>query len=115
MGFEVVNFVATTRRCNDRGNTRDAGDATPAKVHLNAGTVCACSRSFQNEKGIQICKYGAVTRWPIANPRLKFMKNPPLFQCLGVLLDELTATGPCRGGFFITKARFNEINEELLP
>ncbi|UNI72476.1 MAG: hypothetical protein [Chaetfec virus UA24_244] len=34
MGFEVVNFVATTRRWYDRGNPRDAGDATPAKVHL---------------------------------------------------------------------------------
>ena len=32
MDFEVVNFVATTRRWYDRGNPRDAGDATPAKV-----------------------------------------------------------------------------------
>ncbi len=29
--FEVVNFVATTRRWYDRGNPRDAGAATPAK------------------------------------------------------------------------------------
>ena len=29
--FEVVNFVATTRRWYDRGNPRDAGEATPAK------------------------------------------------------------------------------------
>ena len=32
MDFEVVNFVAPTRRWYDRGNPRDAGDATPAKV-----------------------------------------------------------------------------------
>lgn len=28
--FEVVNFVATTRRWLDRSNPRDAGEATPA-------------------------------------------------------------------------------------
>ena len=32
--FEVVNFVATTRRWYDRGNPRDAGEATPAKESL---------------------------------------------------------------------------------
>lgn len=32
--FEVVNFVATTRRWYDRENPRDVGDATPAKEFL---------------------------------------------------------------------------------
>lgn len=32
--FEVVNFVATTRRWYDKGNLRDAGAATPAKEPL---------------------------------------------------------------------------------
>lgn len=30
--FEVVKYVATTRRWYDRGGPRDAGAATPAKV-----------------------------------------------------------------------------------
>ena len=34
MLFEVVNFVATTRRWHDRGDPRDAGAATPAKQSL---------------------------------------------------------------------------------
>lgn len=38
-GFEVVKFVATTRRWFDRGNPRDAGDATPAKVRPKKGTA----------------------------------------------------------------------------
>ena len=31
----MVNFVATTRRRCDRGNPRDAGEATPAKESLD--------------------------------------------------------------------------------
>lgn len=31
----MVNFVATTRRWYDRGNPRDAGEATPAKESLD--------------------------------------------------------------------------------
>ncbi len=35
MDFEVVKFVATTRRWYDKGNLRDAGEATPAKVRCS--------------------------------------------------------------------------------
>ena len=47
MGFEVVDFVQTTRRWYDRGNPRDAGENwTPAKACLNKGAGLIRSLSF---------------------------------------------------------------------
>ena len=47
---EVVNYVATTRRWYDRGNPRDAGDATPAGQAFGLFYITTDSKDSKDSK-----------------------------------------------------------------